>query len=73
MRVEVPAVATDPRGMALRAGLKLSALITLSLLVLQGCGPRARLKAVPDDLESKAYVPGLDPGIRYFPRDTEHI
>jgi predicted acylesterase/phospholipase RssA len=33
----------------------------------------ARLEAVPDDLESKAYVPGFDSGIRYFPRDPEHV
>jgi predicted acylesterase/phospholipase RssA len=48
-------------------------LLTLSLVILEGCTARARLKAVPDALESKAYVPGLDSGIRYFPRDPEHI
>jgi predicted acylesterase/phospholipase RssA len=48
-------------------------LLTLSLVIFEGCAARARLKAVPDALESKAYVPGLDAGIRYFPRDPEHI
>jgi predicted acylesterase/phospholipase RssA len=43
------------------------------MLLLQGCAARTRLKAVPDDLESKAFVPGLDSGIRYFPRDPEHV
>jgi predicted acylesterase/phospholipase RssA len=33
----------------------------------------ARLNAVPDDLESKAYVSGFDSSIRYFPRDPEHV
>jgi predicted acylesterase/phospholipase RssA len=76
IRAEALAVAKGPRGAGLSTGLKFSSLMmlfTFSLLVLQGCGPRARLKAVPDDLEAKAYVPGLDIGIRYFPRDTEHI
>src|ERR1700760_749942 len=48
-------------------------LLTLSLLILQGCAARARLKAVPDALDSKAFVPGLDAGIRYFPRDPAHV
>jgi predicted acylesterase/phospholipase RssA len=48
-------------------------LLTLSLVILQGCASRKRLGAVPDALESKAYVPGLDAGIRYFPRDPAHV
>jgi len=48
-------------------------LLIFSLIILQGCAARARLKAVPDALESKAYVPGLASGIRYFPRDPEHV
>jgi len=48
-------------------------LLTLSLFILQGCAARARLKAVPDAVESKALVPGLDAGIRYFPRDPAHV
>jgi predicted acylesterase/phospholipase RssA len=52
---------------------RLLLLMTLCLLLLVGCAARARLKAVPDDLESKAYVPGFDSGIRYFPRDPEHV
>src|SRR6266851_5371581 len=48
-------------------------LLTLSLVILQGCAARKRLRAVPDALESKAYVPGLDAGIRYFPRDPAHV
>jgi len=58
------------------SGLRFSPLMLLlsfSLVILQGCSARARLKAVPDALESKAYVPGLDAGIRYFPRDPEHV
>ncbi len=48
-------------------------ILLLTLLILQGCASRARLKAVPDALEAQAYVPGLDTGIRYFPRDPEHV
>ena len=47
--------------------------LALCMLVLGGCAARARLKAVPDDLESKAIVPGFDSSIRYFPRDPEHL
>jgi hypothetical protein len=47
-------------------------LLVLGLLLLGGCASRARLKAVPDDLESKAFVPGFDSGVRYF-RDSEHV
>jgi len=48
-------------------------LVTFSLVIFSGCAARRRLAAVPDALEEKAYVPGLDTGIRYFPRDPEHV
>jgi predicted acylesterase/phospholipase RssA len=48
-------------------------LLALCLLLLEGCAARARIKAVPADLESKALVPGFDNDIRYFPRDSENI
>jgi predicted acylesterase/phospholipase RssA len=76
MSSEVPGVAKSPSSGGLSIRLKLSSLVmlfTLSLLILQGCGPRARLKAVPDALDTRALVPGLDGGIRYFPRDPEHV
>lgn len=56
-----------------RTGRYLNLILILALVVLQGCASRARLGAVPNALESNAFVPGLDKGIRYFPRDPEHI
>src|SRR3954462_5120294 len=48
-------------------------ILILSLIIFQGCASRARLGAVPDALDARAHVPGLDSGIRYFPRDPEHV
>ena len=48
-------------------------LLTLSLVILEGCAARARHAAVPSDLEAKASVSGMDYGIRYFPRDPERV
>jgi len=45
----------------------------LTLVILQGCAARKRLAAVPDALQTKAHVPGMNTGIRYFPRDPAHI
>lgn len=56
-----------------RAGRYLIPLLMLSLAILPGCAARARLAAVPDALDSRAYVPGMDTGIRYFPRDPAHV
>ena len=44
-------------------------LVAFSLVILSGCAARRRLAAVPDVIEDRAYVPGMDTGIRYFPRD----
>ena len=48
-------------------------LVTFSLVIFSGCAARRRLAAVPDALEEKAYVPGMETGIRYFPRDPAHV
>ena len=48
-------------------------LVTFSLVILSGCAARRRLAAVPDALDERAYVPGMDIGIRYFPRDSAHV
>lgn len=48
-------------------------LVTFSLVILSGCAARKRLAAVPDALDERAYVPGMDTGIRYFPRDPAHV
>ena len=48
-------------------------LLTLSLLILQGCAARRRVAAVPSALEAEASVSGMDYGIRYFPRDPERV
>lgn len=48
-------------------------LVTFSLVILSGCAARRRLSAVPDALDERAYVPGMDTGIRYFPRDPVHV
>ena len=48
----------------------LSAALGLSL---GGCASTPRREAVPLDLEDKAEVVGFPPGIRYFPRDVEHV
>jgi predicted acylesterase/phospholipase RssA len=38
-----------------------------------GCGPQVRRAAVPLALQADAQVPGLPPGIRYFPRDARLV
>jgi predicted acylesterase/phospholipase RssA len=48
-------------------------ILSISVVILQGCAARRRLSAVPDALDEKAYVPGMNTAIRYFPRDPEHI
>ena len=48
-------------------------LLTLSLLILQGCAARRRVAAVPSALEAEASVSGMNYGIRYFPRDPERV
>jgi len=48
-------------------------ILSFSLVILQGCAARKRLAAVPDASEAKAFVPGMNTGIRYFPRDPAHI
>jgi predicted acylesterase/phospholipase RssA len=48
-------------------------LVTLSLVILSGCAAKKRLAAVPDGLDERAYVLGMDTGIRYFPRDPVHV
>jgi len=48
-------------------------ILTLSLVILQGCAVRKRHAAVPSDLEAKASVSGMEYGIRYFPRDPERV
>jgi len=56
-----------------RSDWYLMLLVTLSLVILLGCAARRRLAAVPDVLDERAYVPGMDTGIRYFPRDPVHV
>ena len=56
-----------------RTDWHLMLLVTLSLVILLGCAARRRLAAVPDVLDERAYVPGMDTGIRYFPRDPVHV
>ena len=48
-------------------------ILTLSLVILQGCAARARLPAVPSALEAEASVSGMNYGIRYFPRDPARV
>ena len=48
-------------------------LVTFTMVILSGCAARRRLAAVPDALDERAYVPGMDTGIRYFPRDPVHV
>jgi predicted acylesterase/phospholipase RssA len=48
-------------------------ILTLSLVILQGCAARKRLAAVPDALEAQASVSGMDYGIRYFPQDPARV
>ena len=48
-------------------------ILLVSLVILSGCAARRRLAAVPDVLDERAYVPGMDTGIRYFPRDPVHV
>ena len=48
-------------------------LVTFSLVILSGCAARRRLAAVPDALDERADVPGMDTGIRYFPRDPAQV
>jgi predicted acylesterase/phospholipase RssA len=48
-------------------------ILTISVVILQGCAARRRLPAVPDALDEKAYVPGMNTSIRYFPRDPVHV
>ena len=48
-------------------------ILTLSLVILQGCAARSRHAAVPSDLVAKAIVSGMDYGIRYFPQDPERV
>ena len=48
-------------------------LVTLSLIILSGCAAKKRLAAVPDAFDERAFVPGMDTGIRYFPRDPAHV
>jgi len=48
-------------------------LVTLSLVILSGCAAKKRLAAVPDAFDERAFVPGMDTGIRYFPRDPAHV
>ena len=47
--------------------------LTLSLVILQGCAAAARHAAVPSGLDAKATVSGMEYGIRYFPRDPERV
>lgn len=48
-------------------------ILSICVIVLQGCAARRRLSAVPDVLDEKAHVPGINTAIRYFPRDPEHV
>jgi predicted acylesterase/phospholipase RssA len=48
-------------------------LLTLFLVILSGCAAKKRLAAVPDALDDTAFLPGMDTGIRYFPRDPAHV
>lgn len=48
-------------------------ILAISVVVLQGCASRKRLSAVPDALDEKAHVLGMNTAIRYFPRDPEHV
>ena len=48
-------------------------ILIISVLILQGCSARKRLAAVPDALDEKAHVPGMNTAIRYFPRDPGHV
>jgi predicted acylesterase/phospholipase RssA len=51
----------------------LTFLLALSLVILSGCAAKKRLAAVPDALDERAFVSGMDTGIRYFPRDPAHV
>jgi predicted acylesterase/phospholipase RssA len=48
-------------------------LVTFCLVTLSACAARRHLAAVPEALDARAYVPGMDTGIRYFPRDPVHV
>jgi predicted acylesterase/phospholipase RssA len=48
-------------------------ILIISVVILQGCSARKRLAAVPDALDEKAHVPGMNTAIRYFPRDPGHV
>ena len=48
-------------------------ILIISVVILQGCSARKRLAAVPDALDEKAQVRGMNTVIRYFPRDPEHV
>jgi predicted acylesterase/phospholipase RssA len=47
--------------------------LTLTLVILQGCAAHSRHAAVPSGLDAKATVSGMEYGIRYFPRDPERV
>ena len=47
--------------------------LTVSLVILQGCASHSRHAAVPSGLDAKATVSGMEYGIRYFPRDPERV
>src|ERR1700751_3569208 len=47
--------------------------LTLALVILQGCAAHSRHAAVPSGLDPKAIVSGMDYGIRYFPQDPERV
>jgi len=42
-------------------------------LLLAGCATPPRRQAVPHDAEDEAEVVGFPPGVRYFPRDAQHV
>ena len=51
----------------------LKLILTIALVILQGCAARTRLAAVPSALEAEASVSGMNYGIRYFPRDPARV
>src|SRR4051794_1709218 len=56
-----------------RAHRYLILVLAVSIVIFQGCATRRHLSAVPDALDEKAHVPGMNTGIRYFPRDPSHV
>jgi predicted acylesterase/phospholipase RssA len=58
-----------------KAGPRAAILLAILAAVLfQSCASAtARRNAVPADLEDQAEVTGFPPGMRYFPRDAEHV